>query len=313
MKSSVTYPVFGFGKVASSAEFVRWNAATREALALDRWLQEALYLAKASFGESFRQRFARTVPRRFVLFPAGAERLVVGAMTPSADKVGRVFPFVIGTLVDVRRLDAERLPLIPRIFASFFESADALLERVGNGRTVESLVSALGQLGPVVDQRADGGRTVLSTHKHAPSCSARLQAHLREALAPLARRGPAGSSLGLRFLLPSTPSEQPDAISLDLSLCFRHAPDRSAWSNPGYFWSVRQADRNPADLVVYPKGPSPRALRDLIDSNQPSDHVCTMPLCPIIRTDSSDRTEEPDGAGSSAQSRERLPEAGVVP
>jgi type VI secretion system ImpM family protein len=114
-------PVVGvYGKVAAQADFVRVNVGELTRLGLDRWFQDA---HEVVHGERSR---LPDEPAFFALSPAGARAVVLGALVPGQDAVGRSFPIIVFAVLDAAAMTD--FPLIPQSYAQFFEGAAALLQ-----------------------------------------------------------------------------------------------------------------------------------------------------------------------------------------
>jgi type VI secretion system protein ImpM len=114
-----------YGKVPAQADFVRVNAGELSRLGYDRWFQEAHEAVHAERG-----RLPEDVAY-FSLAPAGARAVIAGALAPSQDAVGRVFPLIVYATLDAAPL-ADGFPSLPVSYGRFFAAAAALLaDRAG--------------------------------------------------------------------------------------------------------------------------------------------------------------------------------------
>jgi type VI secretion system ImpM family protein len=114
-------PVVGvYGKIPAQADFARCNVADLTRLGLDRWFQEAHEVV-----HSERSRLPEE-PTYFALAPAGSRAVVLGALVPGQDAVGRTFPVIAFAALDAAAV--VEFPLIPHSYAAFFEGAAALLQ-----------------------------------------------------------------------------------------------------------------------------------------------------------------------------------------
>jgi type VI secretion system ImpM family protein len=118
---SSSSPVVGvYGKVAAQADFVRINVGELTRLGMDRWFQDAHEVV-----HSERSRLPDE-PAFFVLAPSGARAVLLGAMVPGQDAVGRSFPVIVFAVLDAAA--ATDFPLLPQAYGQFFEAAAALLQ-----------------------------------------------------------------------------------------------------------------------------------------------------------------------------------------
>ncbi len=121
-----------YGKIPSERDFVRINAGNFQHAALDQWFQEGVECLHAE-----RTRLPDE-PASFLLVSPGGETFV-GAFRPGEDAVGRGFPLVISVRLEARGL-IDALPLVPAIFAPFFEAASTVAE-AARGLTAQDLAS----------------------------------------------------------------------------------------------------------------------------------------------------------------------------
>jgi type VI secretion system protein ImpM len=114
-------PVVGvYGKIPAQADFARCNVGDLTRLGLDRWFQEAHEVVHGERGR------LPAEPAYFAIAPAGTRTVVLGALAPGQDAVGRSFPVIV--FVALEGLAPADFPLIPHSYAQFFEGAGALLE-----------------------------------------------------------------------------------------------------------------------------------------------------------------------------------------
>jgi type VI secretion system protein ImpM len=170
-----------YGKIPAQADFVRVNAGELSRLGLDRWFQEAHEVVHGERGRLPEE------PAFFALAPAGARVVFLGALAPSQDAVGRVFPLIVFATLDAAPL-ADGFPLIPASYHRFFAAAAALLQGIDTVTTAE------------LAARAQTAATALSPDRP-PDVAAQLSG---ERVAPLglALGGlPHGAAYALRTLL----------------------------------------------------------------------------------------------------------------
>jgi type VI secretion system protein ImpM len=121
------FPVGWYGKVPSAGDFVarRLPGPFREAW--DRWLQGVLQVASRRLGADWRDQFLSMPFWRFVLAPgiAGADAYA-GVLAPSADSLGRCFPFTFASALPARSLSP-----VDALFAaqSWFEELERIALR----------------------------------------------------------------------------------------------------------------------------------------------------------------------------------------
>ncbi len=125
------------GKIPAQADFVRINANERTALELARWLEEAQ--------ESLRRAGSPlpSAPIFFVYSTPLARNVLIGALVPSHDQVGRAFPVAAFAPLESKEA-ASHFPLVPLAFSQFLGAAAALLAsvpRLMTSKIVEQLNS----------------------------------------------------------------------------------------------------------------------------------------------------------------------------
>jgi type VI secretion system protein ImpM len=109
-----------YGKVPAQGDFVRSNVVDPAAVEFSRWLEEAqetLYRTGAVLPD---------LPVCFVYAAGQARNALVGALLPSRDAVGRVFPLSVFVPVDAAAL-ASRFALVPLAFVGFLGEVARLL------------------------------------------------------------------------------------------------------------------------------------------------------------------------------------------
>jgi type VI secretion system ImpM family protein len=227
-----------YGKVPAQADFARVNVGDLTRLGLDRWFQEAHEVVHAERGRLPEE------PAHFVISPAGSRAVVLGALVPGQDAVGRSFPVIV-----FAALDAASVPdyaLIPQAYAAFYEGAAALLGSAAS-MTVADL-SAQAQ-----------GLTTLLTPQHTADVVSLLR---REPVAPLglALGGlPHGAAYALRTLLSAcerarsaghSPSgvatvDGPSPTDAARLLWLEVARKRLGWRDgiPSFLWTRRDSYR----------------------------------------------------------------------
>jgi type VI secretion system protein ImpM len=119
-----------YGKIPAHGDFVRANVVDPAALEFTRWLetaQETLYRTSAVLPD---------VPVCFLFTAPAAKNVVVGALLPSRDLVGRVFPLAVFLPVDAADI-SQRFAHVPLAFVGFLGEAVRLLRESLTLSTVE--------------------------------------------------------------------------------------------------------------------------------------------------------------------------------
>jgi type VI secretion system protein ImpM len=109
------------GKAPAQADFIRVEAGEAAAQELLRWVQEA---------DDGLRRTTPTppfLPTSFVFASSTLRNALVGALAPSRDQVGRVFPLAVFATLPAADL-ASRFALVPLAFRNFLAAARVLLD-----------------------------------------------------------------------------------------------------------------------------------------------------------------------------------------
>ncbi|MEP7048903.1 MAG: type VI secretion system-associated protein TagF [Pseudomonadota bacterium] len=125
----------GFGKLPSRPDFVQVGAASELFARFDRWLTDSVEWAHARGGAAFRDAFRAGTMRAFMYRDGRAaveQALVVGALAPSQDQAGRLFPMCVGMPVIASEAFAQNPHLLPFACESIWQAA---------GQTLAKLVS----------------------------------------------------------------------------------------------------------------------------------------------------------------------------
>ncbi len=78
-----------FGKTSTQGDFLRLRIGNPDAVFVQRWIEES-HLRRVGFGAP-----VPTQRVHFVIAPPGSNNLLVGALGPSRDAVGREFPLAV--------------------------------------------------------------------------------------------------------------------------------------------------------------------------------------------------------------------------
>jgi type VI secretion system protein ImpM len=109
------------GKAPCQGDFIRWNAGDPVSQQFHRWLEEGHEAVRRA------NVLLPSEPIHFVFTVAGARQALVGMMTPSSDKVGRIFPLAVYLVVDASALAGHANVLLPGSHEAFFAAARQLL------------------------------------------------------------------------------------------------------------------------------------------------------------------------------------------
>ena len=277
-----------FGKLPSHADFIRFNAASREALAFDEWLHHGLYFVRTQLGPGWEQDFSRAPAYRFVFNPENADRSLAGVLQASQDKSQRRYPFLVSLLLDRRWLHANDAHLTPAAFSSFFQAAGHLISRAMNGLEAREIADSTQALNcPEPDRHAimtlynkeflDTFTVTLFWQELFGSFGDPrkylLFSNLVETLLPVRNRNFKRMSLGLRFPL-LTGEQRADYVA-----CFwLHVSLVMLGSVPGWpflFWNLPR-NGTPAYLFLFFRQPSPKNFLQLLKPDADSESICMV-------------------------------------
>ncbi|MFO1078552.1 MAG: type VI secretion system-associated protein TagF [Planctomycetota bacterium] len=130
------------GKLPVHGDFVRLNQGqVPEIVEFDRWLLEGMERAYGARGRGFEAELRALPPLRFLYTSRQSGRVLDGLVLPSADQVGRAYPFVAGFAIGAIAPGPgyDRLPLLA------MPSFTALGDLVATG-------GSSGQLAPFLEQ-----------------------------------------------------------------------------------------------------------------------------------------------------------------
>lgn len=117
---SSSTPISLFGKLSSTADFVRIQHASAAAIELDVWLTSAvqeLYAARVRWPEQ---------ALRFLFVAPRADHALTGVVVDSRDRAGRKFPLALYRKVSLRGL-SHRVAALPHAAADFHEALENCL------------------------------------------------------------------------------------------------------------------------------------------------------------------------------------------
>lgn len=270
-----------FGKLPTFGDFVRHNAASREARALDQWIQEGLYFAKTRLGYAWDEAFKKAPAYHFLFYSESAERFLVGLLQPSRDKGERKYPFLVFVQVDRPRF-GEHVPLIPLIFTSFFEQAQSFIGHAANGLEAREIAGRVERLNVPVptdwgvwERRLDEQLSAITLEELLLKLFANfadpkkylLMKNLTESLLPFRQRNPANLKFGLRFPLTADSQSAGVETSFWLQASLRLLGNPAV--TPIFFW-------NTTHLFLFWRQPVPRNLLQFIKVDEISDMICEL-------------------------------------
>jgi type VI secretion system ImpM family protein len=124
-----------YGKIAAQPDFARAGAGAFSKAGLDRWLQDGMEMLRS-------ERTALPAgPTAFMLAAPAGEVAFVGALAPSADAAGRVFPLAIFAEAGAQDFSAA-FPSWPAEYAPFVAGAGELTAAAATADAAELLARA---------------------------------------------------------------------------------------------------------------------------------------------------------------------------
>ncbi len=117
-----------FGKLPGFTDFIKYNAAGKEILAIDNWIQEGLTLAKLKYKDEWKNHYDRISCLNFIYPFTGTDSTTIGVLTPSTDKSGRSFPFIIFGNIKKNVNDDLMYYLIPSVFKEVYYSFSDIVD-----------------------------------------------------------------------------------------------------------------------------------------------------------------------------------------
>jgi type VI secretion system ImpM family protein len=117
-----------FGKLPGFNDFIKYNAAGKEILTIDNWIQEGLALAKLKYKNQWKNYYDNLSNVNFVYPFTGTDSTTIGVIAPGNDKSGRSFPFLMFSNIKKNIDDELSFYLLPYIFKDLFYSFDEIVE-----------------------------------------------------------------------------------------------------------------------------------------------------------------------------------------
>jgi len=146
------------GKLPGFSDFLRIAPAGREVLALEPWLNDGLYRARAALGPAWQGRYDAQLYHRFVFRPEEGGKTLMGVLRASSDSHRRRFPAAVFSWQETKEVD--RWPFaVHFLMGSLFGHWERLLARAASVTSHEELAAitreepALPEVPEVLEQR----------------------------------------------------------------------------------------------------------------------------------------------------------------
>ena len=286
------FPAMCFGKLPTFGDFVRHNAAGRDAIAFDQWLQQGLHHARVQLRSAWEASFRTAPPYYFLFSPENSEGFLLGLLQPSHDRGERCFPFTVALRLD-RRYPRELLPLAPVVFETFLAGATRLASDA-SAMTLHQIAAATEQLDAATtcDYRAVVAPYLTRlTSTRVGELRDRLWTgdeervfltfrNLLDVLVPLRGRNTARLALGLRFPIAAEPVLATHDVSLWTEAALRVMSASGA--RPFLFWTAPRApgaapaSAAVADFFLFLRHPTARSVMHFLRPDLASDFICNV-------------------------------------
>ena len=135
-----------FGKLPGFTDFIKYNAAGKEILTIDNWLQESLALAKLKFKNEWKNYYNNSLTLNFIYPFTGTDNTTIGVISPSNDKSGRSFPFLMFSNIKKNVNDGLSFYLIPSVHREIFDLLNDVVEVNKSTEDTSSLKSLIDNL-----------------------------------------------------------------------------------------------------------------------------------------------------------------------
>lgn len=263
-----------FGKMPIHSDFIRYNLTTREAGAFEKWIQEGVACIARKHPKGWPPVYRNFPVHHFVLSGSEQETSLIGSLTSSQDKSGRVYPFATLAAVGGGLFYNNRATL-PLVHEDFFRESEALMEDARNMASVPALTQKLDELAaetPLYQQRELLEHQIrLLENVPLKNYWAGLQIPVEEReqfwcsfydiMKTAQNRGPSRTNWGVRIPIPSE-KEQTPYVVFWVQMVESILEDRF-W-RAQYFWNKGDGDHN-ACLTLFFRPLPPSYLLPLVN------------------------------------------------
>jgi type VI secretion system protein ImpM len=263
-----------FGKMPIHSDFIRYNLATREAGAFEKWVQEGVACIARKHPKGWPPVYRHFPLHHFVLSGSEQETSIIGSLASSQDKSGRVYPFATLAAVGDRLFHNNRATL-PLVHGDFFRESETLIESAPYLASIPALTQKLDELAfetPLYQQRELLEHQIrLLEAFPLKNYWAGLQIAVEEReqfwctfyniMRTAQNRGPSRTNWGVRIPIPSE-EEQTPYVVFWVQMVESILEDRF-W-RAQYFWNKGAADHN-ACLTLFFRPLPPSYLLPLIN------------------------------------------------
>jgi type VI secretion system protein ImpM len=263
-----------FGKMPIHSDFIRYNLGSREAGAFEKWIQEGVACVARKHPKGFPPVYRQFPLHHFVLSGSEQETSLIGSLTSSLDKSGRIYPFatLAGVGGEIFLTNRATLPLVHQ---EFFRESEALLENAPNLASVPALTEKLDGLAtetPVCQQRellehqirlleAVSFKNYWAGLQNPVEDREQFWCAFYNIMKTVRNRGPSKTNWGIRIPIPSKEDQTPYVVFWVLMV--ESILEDRFW-RAQYFWN-RAADEHLSCLTLFFRPLPPSYLLPLIN------------------------------------------------
>lgn len=263
-----------FGKMPIHPDFIRYNLATRETGAFEKWVREGVACITRQHPKGWPPVYRHFPVHHFVLSGSDQEASLIGSLISSHDKSGRVYPFAALAAVGGELYCSNRAAL-PLVHEGFFGESETFVKDARNMASVSALTRKLEELTaetPFCQQRELLEHQIrLLEAVPLRNYWAGLQIPVEERekfwcafyniLKTARNRSPSRTNWGIRIPIPSE-KEQTPYVVFWLQMVESILEDRF-W-RAQYFWNKKVGDNN-ACLTLFFRPLPPSYLLPLVN------------------------------------------------
>lgn len=263
-----------FGKMPIHSDFIRYNLATRVTGAFEKWIQEGVACIARKHPKGWPPVYRHFPLHHFVLTGSEQETGLIGSLTSSHDKSGRVYPFATLAAVGEKLFYTNRAAL-PLVHGDFFRESVAFMKDARSMASVPALTRKLDELAtetPFYQQRELLEHQIrLLEAVPLKNYWAGLQVQVEERekfwcsfyniLKTARNRGPSRINWGIRIPTPSEKEQTPYVVFWVLMV--ESILEDRFW-RAQYFWN-KGVDENNACLTLFFRPLPPSYLLPLVN------------------------------------------------
>lgn len=265
-----------FGKMPIHSDFIRYNLATREANALEKWIQEGVGCIARKHPKGWPLVYRDFPLHHFAFSGSEQEKSLIGSLISSQDKSGRIYPFATMATTGSWLFQTNRATL-PLVHRKFYSDCTALMEGAREYTTVSTLIQHLEELAsdsPLYEQRELvalqiqllesvqlgeywNGLQIPVTDREQFWCA------FYDIIKSVQNRGPNRTTWGIRIPLPDQDDQVPYVIFWVQMI--ESILENRFW-RAHYFWS-RGTDSGQASMTLFFRPLPPSYMLPLLNHN----------------------------------------------